>query len=555
MPPSARRRKSEDQEPELALRLEPCDALPVRPPFGPFDVGDAPIALREALEERRAAAEAEAAAMHERRSAGHVHRVSSYAADATYPATVEPFPIAYPTWDSFARALADAEPGAIETAIDLLSRVAPAAALPIALDLAGRRPWNLLWDAIARALARSDDARAWDALFTHAAEYGVAGRIAESAYQGGVDRARAAIEANDPRLAGPLCAWMARQPGDEAYAILAARHRARRDLPSGLALLARGDARSLDVLEEGIPLGGDAVRLGVRAALARDPAGVVQRLGGLEALTQPERDEVAGALLEHLGRALLEGSFSAVPDHVALARRFLAHPRHKSVALWVVRGSGATSAGRAPRPARTATPSLDPALAAAMRTARANVERVTRRLRREGYVFAPPRRPIARPAPKLAARLERAVGPLPAVLRALYEVFGGCDLRGTHPDWRGTAHVELRERRPPLHVWYTEPLVILPLASVLDEALDDAADGAAIDLPLAPDRVAKAGLSGGSITVALPARDADPALAGAEGRLLEHLRVALRWGGFPGFAAVDDPPPLIAELAALCEPF
>ncbi|MBL8608194.1 MAG: hypothetical protein JNL38_12800 [Myxococcales bacterium] len=530
----------------------------MRPPFGPFDVGDAPVALRDALAERRAAAEAEAAVMHERRASGHVHRVSGYAGSATYPATVAPFPSTYPNWDTFAGALLDAEPGAIETALDLLSRIAPAAALPIALDLAARRPWSLLWDTIGRAFARSDDPRAWDALFAHAAEHGVAGRIAESAFRDGLDRARATIEANDPLLTGPLCAWVGRQPGDEAYEVLAARHRALRDLPSGLALLGRADPRSLDVLEEGLSLAGDALALGVRAAIARDPARAVERLGGVDALTAPDREPVAGALLEHLGRGLQDRTFAAAPDHVALARRFLRHPRHKSVALWVVRGAGGSDPAAPPKPARRAAPAalpeVDPALAAAMTTARANVERVAKRLRREGYVFAPPRRPLARPSPRLVAKLERAAGPLPPALRALYEVFGGCDLRGTHPGWPGTAHVEVR---PPgaLNVWYTDPLVVLPLASVLDEALEDAADGAAFDLPLAPDRTGKAGFSGGSVTVTLPSREADPALGGAPGHLLEHLRAALRWGGFPGFASVDDPPPLIAELAALCEPF
>lgn len=525
----------------------------MRAPFREHDVGDAARALGAALEARRAAAEVEAAVMHERRSAGHVHRVSSYAASAGYPAALAAFPEAYPSWDMFEDALVAEDPGAIETALDLLSRVDPEAALPVALDLCARRPWNLLWDAIGRALARSDDPRAWEALFAHAERYGVAGRIAESTYPGGLDRARAAIEADEPLLAAPLCGYLGRLPGAGAFEVLARRHRALRDLPSGLALLARGDGESLDLLEEGLALGGDALRLGVRAAVARDPARAVERLGGVTALAEPDRAEIAGALLEHLGQDILAGRVAASPDHVALARHFLRHPRHKSVALWVLRGAKAT----ATTPARRATgpaPSVDPALAAAMQRARGNVERIVRRLRRAGYVFAPPARPLARPAPRLVARLDRALGPLPGAVRALYTVLGGCDLRGTHPAWRGTAHVGLRAEADAPSVWYTDPLVILPLGSVLAEALEDAADGAVVDLPVAPDAVGKAGFSGGSLTVALPCPDADPAIAGADATLLEHLREAFRWGGFPGFAAIDERPPLIDELAALCEP-
>lgn len=525
----------------------------MRPGFEEYDVGDASEALASALADRRARAEAEAAVMHERRSADHVHRVSGYAGSATYPATMRAFAEVYPTWDMFVDALGEGEPGAVETALDLLSRVDPAAALPVALDLAERRPWNLLWDAIGRALARSDEPRAWEALFVHAERYGVAGRVAASAYRDGLARAREAVEADDTRLAAPACAYLGRLPGREAWDVLALRHRARRDLPSGLALLARGDEESLDLLEEGLALGGDALQLGVRAAIARDPARAVERLGGTDTLAAPEREAVAGALLEHLGRELLAGRLAPSADHVALARRYLRHPRHKSVALWVVRGAGA-AAPRSP-PRAKSSGALDPALVAAMKRARGNVERVARRLRREGYLLAPPGRALARPAPSLVARLDRALGPLPAALRALYEVFGGCDLRGTHPGWRGTAHVGLRAEADASLVWYTNPLVVLPLGAVLGEALEDAGAGAAVDLPIAPDATGKAGFSGGSITVGLPSDAADPVLDGADaGTLLEHLREAFRWGGFPGFATIEDRPPLVAELAALCEP-
>jgi hypothetical protein len=193
-----------------------------------------------------------------------------------------------------------------------------------------------------------------------------------------------------------------------------------------------------------------------------------------------------------------------------------------------------------------------------MRRARGNVERIAAHLKKEGYLFAPPARPLERPAgARVLARLEKARGPLPLALRCAFEVLGGCDLRGTHPAWKATAFVGLHAEAEATRVWYTDPLVLLPASALVDEACDHEDDEAQLDLAIAPDATGKAGFSGGALTVLVPDATIDPALSGgdAEESLVEHLRRAFAWGGFPGFAKIRGRPrALIDALVALCEP-
>jgi hypothetical protein len=75
----------------------------------------------------------------------------------------------------------------------------------------------------------------------------------------------------------------------------------------------------------------------------------------------------------------------------------------------------------------------------------------------------------------------------------------------------------------------------------------------------APDDLHKAGISGGTHDIVLPAATADPLLLGVEYRdgvtLVEYLRASLAHGGFAGAEFMPAPPPLLAEISAELVPF
>lgn len=191
--------------------------------------------------------------------------------------------------------------------------------------------------------------------------------------------------------------------------------------------------------------------------------------------------------------------------------------------------------------------------AAALEVARATMERVrdsiaaiARELSRRGYVFARPARAWVSPgrdASRLVDAIEVQVGAVPVALRALWEVVGSYDVTGSHPDWPAPACLRLPgAKEGPSGVWLTDPLVLYPVAEVLERVDDDGLPTAG--LPLWPDAFHKAGYSGGPETCAVvPAETADAELvggaAGVPASLVGYLRWALgEYGGFPGFAGV-----------------
>jgi hypothetical protein len=193
----------------------------------------------------------------------------------------------------------------------------------------------------------------------------------------------------------------------------------------------------------------------------------------------------------------------------------------------------------------------EPAAAAAARAvceemarrARHNVEVVVGRLRGQGYRFhtndderepVEPLRPPGRDAWALADWLDDRFGPVPMVVSAWLRLVGDVWLVGTHPDWPDSAAAD--------------PLVLevegarYPGASVRDFYLGehgawaDEPDGRGFVLPLAPDRLHKANVSGGGpYGVRLPDATAEGLFVGEVAMpFVAYLNHVFDHGGFPG---------------------
>jgi hypothetical protein len=204
-------------------------------------------------------------------------------------------------------------------------------------------------------------------------------------------------------------------------------------------------------------------------------------------------------------------------------------------------------------------PLYSDALAVARETmwrARENAERLIGRLGLLGYSFAFPRRgdgPVGYAAlapvvpPQMVDDIERRVGALPLALRAWFEVGGGINFTGFHPDWKPE--------------WHQNALVVNPLWVVFESHRDWQAkrdrNGSQPDpyrFPVAPAYFHAAPASPvGQYSISLPNAAADVCLEGEPtGRcLVDYLRNAFRWGGFPDFEkSVDRPSRQLAFLTS-----
>ena len=189
----------------------------------------------------------------------------------------------------------------------------------------------------------------------------------------------------------------------------------------------------------------------------------------------------------------------------------------------------------------------------------ANARRLVALLEAEDYEFEDaPLRPSPATLRTDLARVGRMCGDPPYLLRRLWEMLGGVDLRGTHPGWRGTGFAG----RGHGEIWATDPLVIEPL----DFASAEADFGCWLELrrersigpfvlTIGADALHKSNISGGvPYGILTPS---DP----VEGRLrldqgvvepfLDYLRRVFQWAGFPGLEEVKDPP--LEMVARWCE--
>jgi hypothetical protein len=167
------------------------------------------------------------------------------------------------------------------------------------------------------------------------------------------------------------------------------------------------------------------------------------------------------------------------------------------------------------------------------------------------------------PRPDINDRLERAekaVGPLPLALRALVRHIDAVDLAGSFPSWNPGAYDFDDGGEWPVFGVVSDAFNIIGIDVVedflkpgTDEVLDTYRDETGrLPLPVKADHVLSANIAGGYCTVSVPDPVADPILEGAFMRpgttLVEYLRASFRWGGFPGFEFVSDPPPEIEIL-------
>ncbi len=196
-----------------------------------------------------------------------------------------------------------------------------------------------------------------------------------------------------------------------------------------------------------------------------------------------------------------------------------------------------------------------------MRRSRANVERLLDLLPERGYAFAADRAAFVPPTPDVTVELdalEERIGRLPLALRSWFEEVGQVNFVGECAAWSYS---------------FTDPLVVEAPAAYIHSEYDawEADRGTEWDqgpfaLPLAPDYLHKADVSGGPpYSMRIPNDGVDGLLLWERHQttFVNYLRIAFRWGGFPGWdrgsldgwARPDGPPPtLLDELSAALLP-
>jgi hypothetical protein len=182
---------------------------------------------------------------------------------------------------------------------------------------------------------------------------------------------------------------------------------------------------------------------------------------------------------------------------------------------------------------------------------RRNLQTIAARLHDAGYEFATPRDVFVtadETAPKKIARLESLAGGLPLSLRAWYAAIGQVDLRGRHPRIKSGL--------------LTDALVVYPVDVAIEEEFpewsDDDERAHNFRVPIAPDALHKAGLSGGMwYGIELPNLGADALLLEEPHcvHFLRYLRIALGLCGLPGLEREADRPSFIREIGRDLIPF
>lgn len=168
--------------------------------------------------------------------------------------------------------------------------------------------------------------------------------------------------------------------------------------------------------------------------------------------------------------------------------------------------------------------------------------------------------PMPRPFAGTGSAAKIGAMPVPLALDVFWDVVGSLDFvwnyrKGPAPDlFGGVPIVQL----DPLYVESAD--FLLYAVSEWHDRIEagDLAPGGPFPLDLAPDALHKANISGGApYCVLLPDAGPDPLFTG-DGFAIpftDYLRHALRWGGFPGLAAVAQTPAVIDRVAELTEGF
>ena len=169
-----------------------------------------------------------------------------------------------------------------------------------------------------------------------------------------------------------------------------------------------------------------------------------------------------------------------------------------------------------------------------MLAVRRNLERLIAGLSEWGYEFAPaPGDDILADSgvsPDTLDELEQRIGALPVALRAFAEHIGSVSLAGRRPEWDGNL-------ADPLILTFDADYVLSEHGLFLEDRGTEY-ERTEFAVELAPDHLHKADISGGApFSMVVPCEAADSLLRG-EGHqttLVNYLRTALRWGGFPGW--------------------
>jgi hypothetical protein len=189
----------------------------------------------------------------------------------------------------------------------------------------------------------------------------------------------------------------------------------------------------------------------------------------------------------------------------------------------------------------------DPAAADALAVAYETMHRVARNVRTlaeglgtMGYRFAAKSHTAPATAKQVRA-FEKEFGTLPLSLRAFHEVVGEVNFMGSHPriDPRGNPVAP-------------DPLVVYALQEGIVEFDDDDGERPSA-IAIAPDDLHKANISGGdAYEMAIPDLRADGELLNERHDLffVDYLRLAVRFGGFPGYEGRSTIPGELERLSA-----
>lgn len=312
--------------------------------------------LVDALATHEQQARVTAASMHETRC--HpiaVFEVNTYDGDSTESGLSDPFPEAFGTWHAFLAALGREEPGALEAAIEILSRIDPAAAFPIVRAIVASKPWPHMSSRAAAALARVDDPAAIELALAHLELQNLPRAIGWSCCPRAGALVLARLEASpaldvrvakydrgETMLVEELLAYLGKHRISMAWPLIVRLYREHRDhhvrLGCGHALVDFGDEPSLDLLR--IYLDSDDERrrfFAVRASVMVNPARVVDTLGGLESLRVPGKCAIVSELFQEVSRnAREDGAQVADARLLDLALWWVKDRRVKDVAQWVL---------------------------------------------------------------------------------------------------------------------------------------------------------------------------------------------------------------------------
>jgi hypothetical protein len=144
----------------------------------------------------------------------------------------------------------------------------------------------------------------------------------------------------------------------------------------------------------------------------------------------------------------------------------------------------------------------------------------------------------------------------PVSLQAWLLEVGSVNLMGSHPEWLKTAYV-FDVNKPTSDVWYTDPLVVEvtedfisedSISYLYDEWLQKQEESdrrnCPFRIPISPDHIHKANVSGGEpYEIAVDCPTVDSFIFNERNCMsfVGYIRLALRWGGFPGFLYIHEP--------------